>query len=216
MEYYFDKYYIFTIFILFSYTYSLVHFYLTSPIFLGACLLIRSVSFHFGTLVFSYKIADVLFRFENSATTLYLRRINSLRKTADFLGLSKSSIHRWLSSSPLVRRRKVIKKTTDAILKFMQSKVTDNTHITLKTLKQSINETSHVELSAGCIHVNAKKLGFTRKRTTTFVSSDSTEAKIETFRNQIQHIDISEVVLINETYFEVSMLPTVRVYKEGH
>jgi transposase len=153
---------------------------------------------------------------KNLAVSLYYQKFRSYRKASSFLGLSKSSIHRWVSQSAITKRKRRNKKLQDNILAFINSSISSNPFITIKSLRSLINERFSVEISRSSIHLSIHKLQYTRKRTKQVTDNEMIQEKIRLFRDHRNFINPEEVISIDETYFDVSMYPKYGYSKRGN
>ncbi len=99
----------------------------------------------------------------NLAIRFDLTKFRSYRKTAEHLGLQKSSIHRWVNSSPIVKRKQRTRKITNSILKYIENTLQKCPFTTLRELQWRVKKEFNQHLSTAGLHLSIKRIGFTRK-----------------------------------------------------
>ena len=90
--------------------------------------------------------------------------LSSLRKTAKLLGVSHSSIHRWLSH---LHRRPYARRPSpkaDVVVDVLSTAVVVNPFVSLRKLRKLIKETVGVEVSLELLRTVIRHLGYSKKK----------------------------------------------------
>jgi len=136
------------------------------------------------------------------------RKLKSLRKTSELVGVSKSTISRWTNSCPSIQNsreaRKVTAQCLDAIKNIIQENPFTSPDLISKQIKQSIG----VSLSSSCVRFWMKRVGFSRKKAHRYVHKDgNSDIKISFAKSFSSQVDPSRVVSIDESSFYFDMKP---------
>ena len=151
----------------------------------------------------------------NLAVRFYLQKFHSFRKTANHLGLKKSSIHRWVNRSPFVKRVTRKRKLSKDIMDYVEQMLQQNPFLTLRELRTKVNDKFRKDVSNSGIRVVIKRIGYSRKRSSQVVNTERIIGLRNDYRDKIKDIDYKHVISIDETYFEVSMIPKYGYSKRG-
>lgn len=152
----------------------------------------------------------------NSATRLYLR-LQSCRRVADLLGISKSTVARWVHEHPLTRaRRTPWKKVKSAVEESIRASLRGNPCVTTASLKATISATLHLHLSDECVRLTRISMGFTRKKVSRVVSKPGLHELRQQFEEERTHVSTDEVISIDESSFWFDMKPAYGYSKRGH
>ena len=126
--------------------------------------------------------------------TAYLK-LRSFRKTAALLGISRSTLHRWVSSSPLVKRHAQPRKVTEQVLHSILARIADRPFASPAEVAAHVQQQLSVALSASCIRFWMKRRGVTRKKATRLVMRGELDAVRAAFaRQETRYIDPERVL----------------------
>lgn len=143
----------------------------------------------------------------NAAIRLYQKTL-SMRGVAKTLGVSKSSIQRWLSSSPFASRRRMVQAANLSVLACIDSRLARNPFLTGHQLAFRIHLETGARVSLSTIYRFIKSLGLRRKRTSYKPFIDAAVlCKRELFANRLLLSDPNSVVSVDETAFQFDMFP---------
>ena len=134
--------------------------------------------------------------------------LRSLRKMALLLGASKSTIQRWVRSSPLLRRQRSARKATaEAVAKIIDV-LSSNPFDTPARIAIRIREELGLCLSASSIRFWMRRSGITRKKTARPVGTADVHDKRVAFAIDCSAVfDPDRVVSIDESSFYFDMKP---------
>lgn len=139
------------------------------------------------------------------------REIKSLRKVANLIGSSPSSICRWLKIDLIENRERKIRKSISncpiviqSIKTFLEAKPLSTIREVHDAVKQFINATVSYEL----IRIIVKKLGFTRKCPRFYPSPKNLSEKTVEFLQRKESLKNHIIVPIDETGFTSNIRPT--------
>ena len=145
-----------------------------------------------------------------AAIKIYLEKgIRSFRRIAFYLCVSKSTVHRWVTGSPFVRRRDSRRKVTLDVLAKCHALVSNSPFLSLAHIIDRLvcaNVTSH--LSRSTISSILRSPGFSRKRCSLLPFQDARVAqKRASFGRELSHISCNQVICIDETAIQFDMMP---------
>ena len=87
----------------------------------------------------------------------------SLRKTSKLLGISHSSIHRWLSCIDRKQYRRK-KPKTSVVVDVIKAAITANPFISIRQLQRVMMETMYLDVSTELLRIAIHRMGFSRKK----------------------------------------------------
>ena len=90
--------------------------------------------------------------------------LRSLRKTAHLLGASKSTIQRWVRSSPIICRQRSARKATAVAVTRIVDVLSSNPFDTPARIAIRIREELGISLSASGVRFWIRRSGITRKK----------------------------------------------------
>jgi transposase len=135
-------------------------------------------------------------------------RLKSLRKTASILGVSKSTVHRWVGGNPLSRRARDARKATQAAVRRILDVLEANPFETPRTISETIRTELGVSLGTSTVRFWMKRNGLSRKKACRLVSNDRIlELRKEYSTNMAYLYDPDRVVSIDESSFYFDMKP---------
>ena len=151
----------------------------------------------------------------NTAIRLYFK-FGSLRPVADILAVGKSTIHRWLVDSPLVRRVARRKKTTTEVLACVDAIVAKRPFAGLKQIAGAVKRHCGTSLSTSTACRIIRSLGLTRKRTcyVPYIDGAVKEKRLN-FSRLLTSLDPATVVSVDETAFQFDMFPYMGYAQKG-
>ena len=136
------------------------------------------------------------------ATVRVYLKIRSIRKVADLIGVPKSTVHRWVSQSPIVRRRDSVKKVTAEAASIIEDVLNKSGFSTRSQIADEIKRRIGLSISNSCVRFWMKRMGFTRKKPTIVVRKDGLdEARMKFAMSDMNLFDPSRVVSIDESSF---------------
>jgi len=150
-----------------------------------------------------------------AANRMYLKNCKSIRKIAHMLDVSKSTIHRWITSCPLIQKQRRKRKTTTCVVDTIIRALSTNPTYTCKQLSSIVKQQCSTQISSSSVHCVIKQNGFSRKRVTLRTNTSFLDTKRQDFRMRIKCIPEDSVISIDETYFHVQMLPKYGYSKRG-
>ena len=126
-------------------------------------------------------------------------KIGSLRDVAGFAGcVSKSSVHNWVLARSATKR--VRTKVTDAVIKFVASKLNANPFLTTLQLVGLIHTSCNVDISRSSVSACIRKAGFTFKACRYVVDKEGLDDKRRLFASAVAGVILPEhVVSIDES-----------------
>jgi transposase/transposase-like protein len=135
-------------------------------------------------------------------------RLKSLRKTSTILGISKSTIHRWVMNNPVVQRRQQIRKVTSEAIHLIESIVSQHPTDTPANIAVKVRDAVGLHLSASSIRFWMRRRNLTYKKASRHVSTPELDEKRVQFAaeySSVYHPD--RVVSIDESSFYFDMKP---------
>jgi transposase len=135
--------------------------------------------------------------------------LRSLRKTADLLGASKSTIQRWVRNSPILCRQRAARKATTAAVARIIDVLSSNPFETPARIAIRIREELGLCLSASGIRFWIRRSGITRKKASRPVCTADVHDKRLAFATDYSAVyDPDRVISIDESSFYFDMKPT--------
>jgi len=135
-------------------------------------------------------------------------RLKSLRKTACLLGVSKSTINRWVACNPVSRRRREAQKATHAAIKRILEVLETNPFETPQAISKILRTELGITLGTSTVRFWMKRNGMSRKKSSRLVSNDRIqELRIAYSTNMASIYDPERVVSIDESSFYFDMKP---------
>ena len=136
-------------------------------------------------------------------------KLRSLRQTSALLGISKSTVHRWITKHPITSRHFRARKVTTDAIKLIESILLDNPFQNPANISSLINDRLGVRLGSSTIRFWMKKQGLTRKKASRFVSTAAVHDKRVIFARDVSPLyDPERVVSIDESSFYFDMKPS--------
>jgi transposase/transposase-like protein len=135
-------------------------------------------------------------------------RLKSLRRTSTLLGISKSTIQRWVMNSPIVQRHRQARKVTADAIKLIETIVQESPFDTPAKIASKVEGALRLHLSTSSVRFWMKRQNIARKKTSRHVTTPELEAKRVTFAkdySSVYHPD--RVVSIDESSFYFDMKP---------
>jgi transposase len=143
-----------------------------------------------------------------SCIRAYLQ-LKSLRRTSTLLGISKSTIHRWVNCNPIVRRRHHVRKVTSEAVQLIENIVRENPFDTPANIVLKVQNTLRIHLSSSSIRFWMRRRNMTYKKAYRHVTTSDLEDKRAAFANDYSSIyDPARVVSIDESSFYFDMKPS--------
>lgn len=137
------------------------------------------------------------------------RRTQSLRRVANLLGVSKSSIHRWVSSNPAIKRQHDARKATEQAIRMIRSLLDRNPFSTPATISANIRKELGLQLSDSAVRFWMKRGGFSRKKAQRGIVTDELpERRVAFVRDHGSLYDPERVVSIDESAIYFDMKPS--------
>ena len=128
---------------------------------------------------------------------------HSLRKTANVLKISISSISRWTKRIDPLKRCRVKTKVNDALRAFVRCKVLDKCILTCRTLQELVKQELDLTISRQLVHVILREEGFSYKRIRKRGYTPKSDELTTTFVNRFSNIpEGSTIVSIDESGFD--------------
>ena len=125
------------------------------------------------------------------------------------LGVSKSSVHRWVHSNPLVLARTRARKVTSDVARFISDAISDNPFDTPASIRDRILTELKLKISSSAVRFWVKRQSLTRKKTTRFVTSQELDGKRAEFASRFtSQFHPDRVVSIDESSFYFDMKPS--------
>ena len=145
---------------------------------------------------------------QSAAVRMYLQ-IASVRKVGKLLSIGKSTVHRWLSTNPLLERRARQQRVSNTILAAIHAFVLKRPFALRKDVIESVRDTFSLKLSASSISRALHSLGLRRKRTSYVPYIDRAVAeKRQAFGVKLADTPMAQTVCIDETAFQFDMFPS--------
>lgn len=142
-----------------------------------------------------------------TACQLYYQRYNSVRKTADALLVSKSSVARWLNDHPVSRKIKKQNQLHEELTKWIVAQWMQNPFMSLSSLHRSLPE--NMQVSRSTLFRCMRQTGWTRKYTSKLqLKSRHQEAREANFLNEMKDLQDVDWISIDETCIWTDMVPT--------
>ena len=142
-----------------------------------------------------------------AGTRAYMRT-RSFRKVADLLGVSKSTLHRWVTCSPAAKRISTARKATVEAVDAILDVLAGSCFKTVKQVAAEVNIRLGVSLSGSCVRFWMKRCGITRKKPSFVVTRPGLDADRAAFAaKHFRNIDPERVVSVDETSFYFDMKP---------
>jgi putative transposase len=125
------------------------------------------------------------------------------------LSVGKSTVHRWLSTNPLLERRARQQRVSNTILAAIHAFVLKRPFALRKDVIESVRDTFSLKLSASSISRALHSLGLRRKRTSYVPYIDRAVAeKRQAFGVKLADTPMAQTVCIDETAFQFDMFPS--------
>jgi len=135
-------------------------------------------------------------------------RMRSLRKTSSLLGISKSSIQRWVSGCPIIQRERQARKVTESAVQLISDIVKSNPFDTPAAISEKLQNALKLHVSSSTIRFWMKRSGITRKKAFRVVQHDDLVVSRTSFAKEfISFIDPERVVSVDESSIYFDMKP---------
>ena len=136
-------------------------------------------------------------------------KIRSLRRTSALLGISKSTVQRWIGSHPIARKRMDARKATHQAIQMIETILLNNPFEKPASISALIRNGLGVSLGTSTVRFWMKRRGLTRKKATRFTSTDMVHEKRRVFARDVSPVyDPERVVSIDESSFYFDMKPS--------
>jgi hypothetical protein len=130
----------------------------------------------------------------------------SYRKTAALLDIPRSTIHRWVSSTPIIQRQRKARKVTAEAVDHIRQVLNNNPFLTPAEIVSDIRDKLRLALSNSTVRCCIRKCGFSRKKASRFVDISRVGLQRQIFANEISSLyDPERVVSIDESSFYFDM-----------
>jgi len=139
----------------------------------------------------------------------------SIREVAKIFNISKSTIQRWITSDNL--SKKVKNDYKDKIDKIINDTVIDNPFITIKDIKNNLENKLNIKISLTGVFIHVKRNGFSFKKVSKRMYRNLNEIKIKVkeFRKIIKKIKLSDIVCLDESGIKENMCEDYGWSKKG-
>jgi len=137
-------------------------------------------------------------------------KLRSYRKTAALLDVPRSTLHRWVSSNPIVQRQRKARRVTTEAVDHIRQILEDNPFLTPAEIVSNIRVKLNLTLSDSTIRCCIRsKCGFTRKKASRFVDISRVGLQRQIFARDTSTLyDPERVVSIDESSFYFDMKPS--------
>ena len=155
--------------------------------------------------------------FKNLAVKKYIES-KSLRKTATYFEVAKSTLHNWVKAHPMTkcRRRYKPSKLCNQVLSIIENELIANPFCTAKYLSNVVHQRLSIPMSDTYIRIGIKKCQFSRKQPTCVVQRPGLHEERKLFANRmVEHHTMKDLISIDETSFFFQMFPTKGYSKKG-
>ena len=150
--------------------------------------------------------------YSNDARDMCIRaylKLRSLRRTSVLLGISKSTVHRWITKHPITSRHTGARKATSDAIKLIESILLNNPFENPAKIASLIHDSLGISLGSSTVRFWMKRQGLTRKKASRFVSTAAVHEKRAAFASDISPLyDPDRVVSIDESSFYFDMKPS--------
>ena len=136
------------------------------------------------------------------AIKMYMH-LRSYRKLAQLTGISKSTLHRWVTTSPVMQRNVKARKATAEVLQAIKNLLDHSPGMSAKQVRQEL----HGCIADKAIRCCIRKLGYTRKRLTRVVCKQGLEEQSAAIRLTQQRLPQDRTISIDESAFYFDMKP---------
>lgn len=142
------------------------------------------------------------------AVSLYLSKKTTYRHVAEAIGVSKSSVHRWVQKlHHLILKPKKIKKTRKpkfpTLISDVRTLFASSDQLTFSSLTD-LQKSLPYKVSKSWLRIAIRKARVSRRRFTTVKISGATKDpthKIQAFKDFIQNVSLDQIVCVDETGF---------------
>jgi transposase len=152
--------------------------------------------------------------FKNLAVKLYTS-IASVRKTASYVQVPKSTLHNWLRSNKIIRDRHQYRKVTASVSSMIEDLLESNPFSTAADVVHAIKKHMQTHLSKSCVRCWISKLGFTRKKPSFVVQRTNLDEERKSFALHHCDLDPASYLSIDETSLYFDMKPSLGYSKRG-
>lgn len=133
---------------------------------------------------------------------------SSLRRVSKIYNVSKSSLHRWLKSSPKSDRKVRSRKSAfTAVQGFITTHMHHHPFTTMEELASAVHSACGIRRSRTTIGRYRRQVGFTRKKAFRVVNADPDLDRVSTFCSQHLQTPLGDVVCIDEAGFYIGDHP---------
>lgn len=152
--------------------------------------------------------------FRNLAVKLY-QTFGSVRKTASYVSVPKSTLHNWLRSNRLVRDRRDFRKVTHDVAALIERVIHRNPFSTVAQITTVIKNELHTTLSQSCIRYWISSLGYSRKKPSFVTQRADIDVRRREFADTHSSRDPRSYISIDETSLFFDMKPSKGYAKRG-
>ena len=147
--------------------------------------------------------------YSQDAKDISVRAYLKLRRASALLGISKSTLHRWIGNHPIARRQRDARKATHQALQLIETILSNNPFEKPALISAIIHNALGVSLGASTVRFWMKRRGMTYKKATRLTSTDTVNEKRRTFARDVSPVfDPDRVVSIDESSFYFDMKPS--------
>ena len=105
-------------------------------------------------------------------------KLRSLRRASALLGISKSTLHRWIGNHPIARRQRDARKATHQALQLIETILSNNPFEKPALISAIIHNALGVSLGASTVRFWMKRRGMTYKKATRLTSTDTEATRV--------------------------------------
>lgn len=132
----------------------------------------------------------------------YEHFLRSFRKVAKVYGVSKSTVHRWVRSTP-VKRRRTRKQVKEQVVDCIQTTLRENPMADLHQVCEAIGRDCKLKRSVRTTGRTLRSLDYTRKKVFTTVDHQSSPDVMSDFCRRYNAVRAGDLVAIDEAGFYV-------------
>ncbi len=139
------------------------------------------------------------------AVVHYEHFLRGLRKVAKLYGVSRSSLHRWISSKSSIRKVRTKKQIRKEIIDCIDAVIKHNPCSTMKQVCEAITRHCQGVSQSSVNNVGrwVKSLGFTRKKVYSTIEYSPSKEVTDSFCNAYKKLTDDQIICIDEAGFYV-------------
>ncbi len=131
----------------------------------------------------------------------------SLRRAAERMNVSKSSLQRWMKNIDKRRKRRSRKVVTEQIRRCVETVLTTNPFATLQTLCHEMTTRCNVRMSPSTASRTLQKVGWTRKKAFRIIDKTHSAETMMRFQEQYTKSSDDDLICIDEAGFYLGDIP---------